>query len=82
VQSKYYRNYKISERDFLYATAVNLIKPAHMKKLEGVSMLYIGHFSFDEIGGEQEIRHGCYTTVVNADNVSQAVIELREVNLF
>ena len=36
-------------------------------------MLYIGHFSFDEIGERQEKRHGYFTCVVNSNGVDQAV---------
>ena len=41
-------------------------------------MLYIGHFSFDEIGTEREIRHGYFTGVVDADNIGRAVTEFKE----
>lgn len=41
-------------------------------------MLYIGHFSFDEIGPEQEIRHGYFTTVVDTDNIERATAEFKE----
>lgn len=41
-------------------------------------MLYIGHFTFDEIGTGQEIRHGYFSTVVDADNIERAVTEFRE----
>ena len=41
-------------------------------------MLYIGHFSFDEIGTEREIRHGYFTSAVDADNIEHAVNEFKE----
>jgi hypothetical protein len=41
-------------------------------------MLYIGHFSFDKIGPEQEISHGYFTTVVDTDNIERATSEFRE----
>ena len=41
-------------------------------------MLYVGHFSFDEIGSEQEIRHGYFTSVVDADSIERATKEFRE----
>ncbi len=44
-------------------------------------MLYIGHFSFDEIGAEQEIRHGYFTSVVDADNIERATNEFKELIL-
>jgi hypothetical protein len=44
-------------------------------------MLYIGHFSFDEIGLAQEIRHGYFTSVVDADNIERAVTEFKELIL-
>jgi hypothetical protein len=44
-------------------------------------MLYIGHFSFDEIGLAQEIRHGYFTSVVDADNIEHAVTEFKELIL-
>ena len=40
-------------------------------------MLYIGHFSFDEIGSEQEIRYDYFTSVVDADNIERAETNLR-----
>ena len=42
-------------------------------------MLYIGHFSFDEIGSAREIRHGYFTSVVDAADVDRAVNEFKEV---
>jgi hypothetical protein len=47
-------------------------------KLAGGIMLYIGHFSFDEIGSEQEVRHGYFTTVVDTDNIERATAEFKE----
>jgi hypothetical protein len=44
-------------------------------------MLYIGHFTFDEIGTGQEIRHGYFSTVVDADNTQSAVTEFKELIL-
>jgi hypothetical protein len=44
-------------------------------------MLYIGHFSFDEIGLEQEIRHGYFSTGVDADSIERAVTEFKELIL-
>ena len=41
-------------------------------------MLYIGHFSFDEIGSEQEVRHGYFTSVVDTENIERASSEFRE----
>ena len=41
-------------------------------------MLYIGHFSFDEISLQKEIRHGYFTCVVNAENIERATAEFRE----
>ena len=44
-------------------------------------MLYIGHFSFDEIGLALEIRHGYFTSLVDADNIERAVTEFKELIL-
>jgi hypothetical protein len=41
-------------------------------------MLYIGHFSFDEIMPDQKFRHGYFTTVVDADNIERATAEFKE----
>jgi hypothetical protein len=41
-------------------------------------MLYIGHFSFDKIIPDQEISHGYFTTVVDADNIERATAEFKE----
>jgi hypothetical protein len=40
-------------------------------------MLYVGHFSFDEIGSAQEIRHGYFTCVVDSENAESAANEFR-----
>ena len=44
-------------------------------------MIYIGHFSFDEIGLEQEVRYGYFSMVVDTDNVEHAVNEFKELIL-
>ena len=44
-------------------------------------MLYIGHFSFDEIGTEHENRHGYFTTVVDANSIERAITEFKELIL-
>jgi hypothetical protein len=44
-------------------------------------MLYIGHFSFDEIGPEGGVRHGYLTTVVDAKNIENATNEFKELLL-
>lgn len=44
-------------------------------------MLYVGHFSFDELGSEQEIRHGYFTTVVDTDSIERAATEFKELIL-
>lgn len=36
-------------------------------------MLYIGHFSFDELGEKQEKRHGNFTCVVDSTDVERAL---------
>ena len=41
-------------------------------------MIYIGHFSFDEIGTEHENRHGYFTTVVDTDSIERATTEFKE----
>jgi len=41
-------------------------------------MLYIGHFSFDEISLQHEVRHGYFTCVVDTDNIERATAEFRE----
>ena len=44
-------------------------------------MLYIGHFSFDEIGRVQDIRHGYFTTVIDAVSIEDATIKFKELIL-
>ena len=44
-------------------------------------MLYIGHFSFDEIAPEREVRHGYLTTVVDVNNIERATDEFKELLL-
>jgi len=41
-------------------------------------MLYSGHFSFDEIGIDQNQRHGYFACLVKADNVEQAFEKFRK----
>jgi len=41
-------------------------------------MIYIGHFSFDELGPEKEVRHGYFSCVVEADNADAATNEFKE----
>ena len=43
-------------------------------------MLYLGHFSFDELDTEQEdeLRHGYFTCLVDTDNADRAANEFRE----
>lgn len=36
-------------------------------------MLYIGHFSFDELGSADNARHGYFTCLVDAPNAADAV---------
>jgi hypothetical protein len=47
----------------------------------GGNMLYTGHFSFDEVGLEGEIRHGYLTTVVDTDSIELATKEFKELLL-
>lgn len=44
-------------------------------------MLYIGYFTFDEIGPEEETRHGNLTAVVDADTIERATTEFKELLL-
>jgi hypothetical protein len=44
-------------------------------------MIYIGHFSFDELGAEKEIRHGYFSCVVETDSADAAAIEFKELIL-
>jgi hypothetical protein len=41
-------------------------------------MIYIGHFSFDELGAEKEIRHGYFSCVVETDSAEAAANEFKE----
>jgi hypothetical protein len=41
-------------------------------------MIYIGYFSFDELGAENEIRHGYFSCVVDTDSAESAVNEFKE----
>lgn len=41
-------------------------------------MLYIGYFSFDELGPEGEVRHGYFSCVVESDNADAAADEFKE----
>ena len=41
-------------------------------------MIYIGHFSFDEIGSGQEVRHGYFTCVVQTKSAEAAAKEFKE----
>ena len=41
-------------------------------------MIYIGHFSFDELGSKNEIRHGYFSCVVETDNAETAANEFKE----
>jgi len=41
-------------------------------------MIYIGHFSFDELGPEKEVRHGYFSCVVEADDADAATKEFKE----
>jgi hypothetical protein len=41
-------------------------------------MIYIGHFSFDELGAEEEIRHGYFSCVVETDSAEAAANEFKE----
>jgi NurA-like 5'-3' nuclease len=40
-------------------------------------MLYIGHFSFDEMEVDKEQRHGYFTCIVDSMDVEQAVEEFK-----
>ena len=40
-------------------------------------MLYIGHFSFDELDRDQKQRHGYFTCVVNSTDVEHSVEEFK-----
>jgi hypothetical protein len=41
-------------------------------------MLYIGHFSFDEFGAENEVRHGYFTCIVETNTAEAAALEFKE----
>jgi hypothetical protein len=41
-------------------------------------MIYIGYFSFDEFGTENEARHGYFSCVVDTDSAEAAVNEFKE----
>jgi hypothetical protein len=41
-------------------------------------MIYIGHFSFDELGAEKENRHGYFSCVVETDSAEAAANEFKE----
>jgi hypothetical protein len=41
-------------------------------------VLYIGYFSFDELGPAGEVRHGYFSCVVGADEADTAAIEFKE----
>ena len=41
-------------------------------------MIYIGHFSFDEIGAGQEVRHGYFACVVDSTDAEAAANEFKE----
>jgi hypothetical protein len=41
-------------------------------------MIYIGYFSFDELGAENEIRHGYFSCVVEIDSAQAAANEFKE----
>jgi len=41
-------------------------------------MIYIGHFSFDELGPEKEVRHGYFSCVVEAEKIDAAINKFRD----
>ncbi|MEJ2730583.1 MAG: hypothetical protein P8185_19140 [Deltaproteobacteria bacterium] len=41
-------------------------------------MIYIGYFSFDELGPENEVRHGYFSCLVETDNADAAANEFKE----
>ena len=47
----------------------------------GVSVIYIGHFTFDEFGSEKEIRHGYFTCMVDTTSAEAAANEFKELIL-
>jgi hypothetical protein len=47
-------------------------------QLEGAIMIYIGHFSFDELGPQKEVRHGYFTSMVETNTAEAAALEFKE----
>jgi hypothetical protein len=45
-------------------------------------MIYIGYFSFDELGPGNEVRHGYFSSVVEADDADIAVNEFKNLIVF
>lgn len=41
-------------------------------------MLYIGHFSFDELSPDNDVRHGYFSCVVDSTDAEAAVNEFKE----
>ena len=41
-------------------------------------MIYIGHFSFDELGPEKVVRHGYFTCLVETNTADAAALEFKE----
>ena len=41
-------------------------------------MMYIGHFSFDELGSGKEVRHGYFSCVVDSVSAEAAANEFKE----
>jgi hypothetical protein len=41
-------------------------------------MIYIGYFSFDELGSENEVRHGYFSCLVETDSAEAAANEFKE----
>lgn len=48
------------------------------KAFKEVAVLYVGHFSFDELDSREHVRHGYFSCVVDADTVEKAVTEFRK----
>ena len=44
----------------------------------GVKMVYIGHFSFDELGSQKQIRHGYFSCLVETVSAEAAANEFKE----
>ena len=40
-------------------------------------MLYLGHFSFDELDSDQKVRHGYFTCIVESTTADNAVDEFK-----